>query len=416
MILWWLSATLAYAAPEWRQLHAHEAMATSFLKSNWNKYTENYHPSYALDGNPKTAWVEGVEGNGEHERLTIPFSALESARAVRLRIRNGYQKSESLLAANAAPKDVRVHVLDAVGRGVTHKDVTLERVMGWQEVTVDVPGGRGVARVELEVLSVHPGKTYRDTCVSDVELYVDSDVPYNADVEAKKKAALQRWIDDRLATAKYFATQPTDYPFAATAYRNVSDQAPNLTDVGATATFSPWRAAMAETAGLSGWWRVDKVAALPLPDGGGGALSSIADLLDPKRFALFEAPDEGGKRTHRGDDLGDFVSDEWRSNAKITWSDGPGSTPRRMWFKTRTINQGRGTSIVNAEWVVAYNEGGRVTGVYRRAREEGDFMEAPYESETLVTFRHDDAGRIVGWTQTFGEVGGEAYVAEWVAQ
>ncbi len=30
------------------RLYAEEAQATSYIKSNWNKYTENYHPSYVL--------------------------------------------------------------------------------------------------------------------------------------------------------------------------------------------------------------------------------------------------------------------------------------------------------------------------------------------------------------------------------
>jgi hypothetical protein len=90
-------------------------VASSFLRSDWNKYNENYHPSYVLDGNPKTAWVEGVDGNGEQERITIPLTPLKSASAVKLRIRNGYQKSDTLFTANAVPRNVTITARSPLG-------------------------------------------------------------------------------------------------------------------------------------------------------------------------------------------------------------------------------------------------------------------------------------------------------------
>ena len=51
----------------WKPLRSAEATATSFLQNDWNQYQENYHPSYVLDENPATAWVEGAKGFGEDE-------------------------------------------------------------------------------------------------------------------------------------------------------------------------------------------------------------------------------------------------------------------------------------------------------------------------------------------------------------
>src|SRR5689334_10788328 len=76
-----------------RRLYSSQAVASSYLRNDWNKFTENYHPAYALDDDPKTAWVEGASGDGEGETLTIGVSHLPSARAVRVRLRSGYQKS-----------------------------------------------------------------------------------------------------------------------------------------------------------------------------------------------------------------------------------------------------------------------------------------------------------------------------------
>ena len=67
-----LLGSLVVQAGDIKQLHAATAESTSFLKSSWNKYNENYHPNYVLDDNPKTAWVEGAEGNGEKENHIRP--------------------------------------------------------------------------------------------------------------------------------------------------------------------------------------------------------------------------------------------------------------------------------------------------------------------------------------------------------
>jgi hypothetical protein len=212
------------AAGGFQRLHADQATASSFLKSNWNKYEENYHPSYILDDDPKTAWVEGAEGEGVGEALRIPVSNLASARAVRLVVFNGYQKTQGLLSANAAPKQLTVTVLDP-GKGESaRQQLTLERKMGPQSFDIPVKGP--VAEVVLTVDSVHPGSKYKDTCISDVQIFVDSDVPYNAAVEKGKREAMLTWKKERLAAAKYFASLPKTYPFASTRFETKRDEQP----------------------------------------------------------------------------------------------------------------------------------------------------------------------------------------------
>ncbi len=204
------------SAGTFQQLHAEQASASSFLKSNWNKYEENYHPSYVLDDDPKTAWVEGAEGDGIGESLTIPLSNLASARAVRVVIFNGYQKSQGLLTANAAPKQLTVTVRGGGERETGRKQLTLERKLGPQSFEIPVTGG--VMDVVLTIDSVHAGSKYKDTCISDVQVFVDSQVPYNAAVEKGKREAMLAWKKERLAAAKYFASLPKSYPYAATRF------------------------------------------------------------------------------------------------------------------------------------------------------------------------------------------------------
>jgi hypothetical protein len=210
------------AAGGFQRLHAEQASASSFLKSNWNKYEENYHPSYVLDDDPKTAWVEGAEGDGIGESLTIPVSDLKSARALRLVFLNGYQKSKALLSANSAPRQLTVTVRGPGGQESAKTQLTLERKMGPQSFDIPVTGA--VADVVLTIDSVHPGSKYKDTCVSDVQVFVDSEVPYNAAVEKGKREALLQWKKERLEAAKYFARLPKTYPFASTRFEEKVDQ------------------------------------------------------------------------------------------------------------------------------------------------------------------------------------------------
>ena len=200
-------------ASVFQRLHAEEATATSFLQSNWNKYQENYHPNYVLDDDPKTAWVEGVEGDGVGESLTIPLSTLTSVRSLFLVIFNGYQKSAALLTANAAPQKLTVTVHGPGGVKSAQQQLTLERKMGSQ--SFDIPVKAGVADVVLKIDSVHAGSKYHDTCISDVQVFVDTDEPYNAGVQRGSHEALLLWKKARLETAKYYASLPRTYPYVS---------------------------------------------------------------------------------------------------------------------------------------------------------------------------------------------------------
>ena len=217
-------AAVAVTADRFRPLRSASATATSFLQNNWNSYQENYHPSYVLDENPATAWVEGAQGYGEGQSLTIPLSPLTSARALRLRIWNGYQKSRDLFAKNSMPRRIRVTVLDPTGGEVTSRESELQRAWGPQTVVLDIPPKRGLSAVRLSIVSVYPGTKYKDTCISDVLVDVDSEVPHNAAAENAKLAALKAWIAERKKTAAYFAAKPAEFPFAFTHFSATSEE------------------------------------------------------------------------------------------------------------------------------------------------------------------------------------------------
>lgn len=202
-----LLAAPAAAKPVERRLHSDSIDASSFLWNDWNKFVENYHPNYVADDDPATAWVEGAKGSGAGESLRVQITPLEKTTRIRLRVRNGYQKSKELWKANARAKAVTVRLLPSKAE----KQVTLADAEGWQEVVIDQPSG-SVRSVELAVGSVYEGAKYTDLAISDVQVMATSETPDNPAFEKTKRDNLMTWRSERIAAAKAFAAKKLELP------------------------------------------------------------------------------------------------------------------------------------------------------------------------------------------------------------
>jgi hypothetical protein len=116
----------------------------------------NYGPRNLSDGDPLTAWCEGVPGPGIGETITLRIDDGASFR--RLLIANGYGKSRASFQRNGRPKLV---------------EITTDKSPPTQLVLIDQPGLLPVPLVQpaeyewvrLRILSVFPGTTYDDTCL-----------------------------------------------------------------------------------------------------------------------------------------------------------------------------------------------------------------------------------------------------------
>jgi len=197
----------AAARPIERRLHSDSIDASSFLWNDWNRFVENYHPNYVADDDPVTAWVEGAKSSGAGEWLRIQVTPLDRTTQIRLRIRNGYQKSKELWKANARAKAVTVRLLPSK----TQKLVTLTDADGWQEIVVDQPSGP-LRSIELAIGSVYEGSKYADLCISDVQVFATSETPDNPAFEKTKRDNLMGWRSARIAAAKLFASKKLDLP------------------------------------------------------------------------------------------------------------------------------------------------------------------------------------------------------------
>lgn len=435
------------------RLHSSEAEASSYLKSNWNKYEENYHPNYVLDDNPKTAWVEGVDGAGKGEWLTLPVSTISKARAVRVVIANGYQKSKNLLTANAAPKTLTVSVLGPDGQETGRATWQLERQMGTQSIDVPVKGG--VAAVKLTVDDVIAGKTYQDLCISDVQIFVDSDVPYNKKAEAAKRQTALAWIKSRVDTAKYFAKLPKAYSWAGTRYESEDKvittaplwKTPPNEDTGAPGVVLPVftkgvaglvadnhpivkalgtadRAAVdeviAETRKPTGKTvRLERAskAETPLPDGVWFE-DVLSRMLTLDELVVADAV-AGGKtpvRTKSAD--GWEYLRETTTDARATRrADG---SVERLAFTLKTIRTERVTSTTTAQWVLHFDAAGHLETATSVAVSTSDMeMETPVEGFSVYRFTHDAAGKITTVSQVRGDATWTNYqlaTSTWTAQ
>ena len=348
--------SIAAAEPTFQQLHSDAARATSYLKSNWNKYSENYHPNYVLDDNPVTAWVEGVSGQGEGEVLSWDVSALSSARAVRIRIKNGYQKSAGLFAANSAPKDVQLQVWRGADV-VAEQQVTLEKKMGWQEVVL-ATDGKGLDHIELQVLSVYPGSKYKDTCISDVETWVDSDVTYNGPFEQSKHETLEAWITERVKTAEYFANLPPTYPFAATRFSETS----TATDKAAVESLlAPLRAAHDALGGDGPWFSAAFTGAAPIRPDRLHEVDYLLKYLRADGVSFFEATKKSGDR--QSEEYEDGGMSFKQTNYELEHKDG---ATHRVRFATKTVIDGRGTDTYDMSLLLEFDAEGRLRMAYVR--------------------------------------------------
>ncbi len=387
--MWWFLSAAVAAEPDWKELFAESATASSFLESNWNKYTENYHPNYALDRNPATAWVEGVEGNGEGQWIEIPLSSLRSARAVKLHIWNGYQKSGKLLAANAAPKGI---VVEARYRGATVGSLTsaLNATAGAQELIIPVQGGLDAVR--LTIASVTPGKTYKDTCISDIQVFVDSDVAYNPTFETAKHSRLQAWVGERVTTAQYFAAQPPEYPFASSHFIDSEFAGPPPEErERQRLTLRQQLDATLQSAKL---FRADrKKKSAPLPDGV-HLPAAIVPFLTPSEISWFEATDRTMVKRVDEHPYAEESTTTWTTPPQVVFRDD--GSPERLAFELKAVEDGRATTATTVTRTLLTYADGRLQQYYEIGEQSydlGDGLET-FQVELLGTFSYDDQGKV----------------------
>lgn len=146
------------------------------------------------DNNPATCWAEGNEGNGigEHIYMTIPKKIHV------LKIRNGFQKSETIYKANNRLKKVKIellacfmppgyvtetHIGFAISQPLATTTKILDDQMGYQDLSLDFnwneiknqvsenklfDNDRFILKITIE--DIYKGNKWNDACISDITI------------------------------------------------------------------------------------------------------------------------------------------------------------------------------------------------------------------------------------------------------
>ncbi len=151
--------------------------ATSWLRDK--KDPDMYSPPKAFDGNPKTAWVEGVDGDGIGQKLG--FFAAETIHSIKILPGIGDAK---YFKKNNRVKKAKLSIYEAKGSGITEYDLIYEfetlvktvplefkDSMNMQEFEVGISQKRDLGYVGIiEIVEVYRGTAWRDTGIAEVEI------------------------------------------------------------------------------------------------------------------------------------------------------------------------------------------------------------------------------------------------------
>ena len=142
--------------------------ATSTLKSKNNAYDANH----VYDNDPKTAWVEGVNGSGINEKLTLSDFGVGDYSSVlvdRIGIINGYAKSNDTFQNNNRVKQLKLELLASADDRSQEMIVDLQDKMDVQYIVINNP--IFLNSLVLTILDVYKGKKYDDTCISEIQVF-----------------------------------------------------------------------------------------------------------------------------------------------------------------------------------------------------------------------------------------------------
>ena len=153
------------------QYEVSSVLQTSFSMSNvtyvsstssLSEYNMTHSPERVIDGDLSTAWVEGADGQGIGEAITLYFDKQYLIRGAD--IRAGYQKSSSLYDKNSRPEKVRITFGNEFSEVYTLQDINGEQeIVFYEPVITD--------HITFTIESVYAGSRYKDTVISEISVY-----------------------------------------------------------------------------------------------------------------------------------------------------------------------------------------------------------------------------------------------------
>ena len=137
--------------------------ATSEFTQQGSRY---YGTSNLLDGDPETAWVEGVYGYGHGEIVTVVTDREHIAEG--FTVRNGYCRPGGVWWENARIRKFFISLNgDPVMVAELEDTMDLQFFSFPENLPIDSDD-----EIAFEIIEVYPGATYQDTAISELELIV----------------------------------------------------------------------------------------------------------------------------------------------------------------------------------------------------------------------------------------------------
>ncbi len=168
-------AELVFSGEESMAFTAPTRMTATVEASSTLEPEQPYLVDFLFDGRLDFGWVEGADGDGIGEIVTVTLD--ESVQVAGLQLWNGYQRSPDHFARNARARRLR---LSADGGPWT--DLDLADASGMQTARLLVPlRGR---ELRLAIDSSYPGSQYTDLVVSELR-FLGRDGPFGIEVSGQ---------------------------------------------------------------------------------------------------------------------------------------------------------------------------------------------------------------------------------------
>jgi len=152
----YLPETLQYS----QNYNFNSATASSYLG---NQGSHSYYPINAIDGNIKTAWVEGVSGKGENEWLEIRSNNIETIH--KIGICNGYRENSVTYKENGKVKTALLEFSDGTSITINFNSYDEDGFTYFDVGEIDT------SFIRITLLSCESGSKYDDICISEVKIY-----------------------------------------------------------------------------------------------------------------------------------------------------------------------------------------------------------------------------------------------------
>lgn len=210
LLTWlWVAGPAGAAAPEAVGVTAAPVEASSALWRGWEA-ADDHHPMFVADGDAKTGWAEGAEGDGVGEWLRLHVAPVGAVDRVVLAVKNGCQRTGGTWRDYSRVAKASVTLRPSGAAQV----IELADEKGWQTFEVAQPAGP-LAAVELRIEGVHRGGGDEHACLAEVAVRV----PAGAVDPAREKSragALREWVKARAAVGKAFGRKKSReaLPFA----------------------------------------------------------------------------------------------------------------------------------------------------------------------------------------------------------